>query len=160
MANETVLEETKTIDLYRQRSAVSPFARETRIQLAEINNQINQYQVLPPSSGEHQRELEIVMKRYRQRDQRKIDTGKEDWERLHENDIFQLHKKFSSNMKLVRDQCYTFGCDKIGHNFVSLQEQNEIPDIDVELWDDVTNKFDPADYELKIKGDTLITVKG
>ena len=152
VANETILEETKTVDLYRQRSSVSPFARESKRQLSEVENQIVQHSVLPASSGMLQKELEVVLKRYRQRDQRKLDTGKEDWEKLHENDIFKLHQKFSANMKLVRDKSYTFGCDKIGHNFVSLQEQEEIPDIDVELWDDVTNKFDPALCDLKIKG--------
>ena len=152
VANETILEEQKTVDIYRQRSAVSPFARETFIQLSEVNNQITQHRILPASSGILQMELETVLKRFRQRDQRKVDTGKEDWEHLRENDIFKLHQKFSSNMKLVRDQSHTFGCDKIGHNFISLQEQEEIPDIDVELWDDAANKFDPSEYDLKIEG--------
>ena len=156
IANETILEEEKTIDLSRSRSAISPISREVRKEVSKLGNRYLQTnKPLPTSVGNEFLHMESYLKRYKNRDIRNGRASvKSDFENLKENDIFFLHQKYNSVMRLQRDKEVIFGVDRIGKHFTSLQEMENLDDVNVELWKEIPDKqkFDPSHCQLYIQG--------
>ena len=156
IANETILEEEKTVDLSRSRSAISPISREVRKEVSKLGNRfIQTRKPLPTSVGEELLHMESYLKRFKNSDIRNGRASvKSDFENLKENDIFFLHQKYNSVMRLQRDKEVIFGVDQIGKHFTNLQEMENMDDVNVELWKEIPEKqkFDPTKCQLYIQG--------